>query len=34
MSKLKSTEDLSDKDPQLSKEELSNRREEITTFHI
>jgi|TARA_B110000977_G_C10950217_1_gene444342 hypothetical protein len=33
MSKLKSTEDLSDKDPQLSKEELSNRREEITTFY-
>ena len=26
-------QDLSEKEPQLSKEELSNRREEITTFY-
>tara|TARA_R100000935_G_C2685577_1_gene104425 strand:+ start:72 stop:374 length:303 start_codon:yes stop_codon:yes gene_type:complete len=33
MSKLKSTQDLSDKDPKLTKEELAARREEITLFY-
>jgi|TARA_R110000796_G_scaffold65708_5_gene151622 hypothetical protein len=33
MSKLKSKEALSDKDPKLSKKELAERREEITAFY-
>ena len=33
MAKLNSTQDLSDKDPQLTKEEMAARREEITEFY-